>query len=285
VRSRGFLARGLVLLGAAVLVLAGCGGPPATPPLVVGGGPTGEATVLAELYAAALRYYGNDAVIRSAPEPLNDLDSGDVAVVPAFTGRVLQRYQPGASQVQDQTVYRAMIAALPDGVVAGDYAMAAQDKPAAVVTERTALGWGGRELTALVRHCGGLSVGTVAGVDPPGQLSGCRLPAPREFPDDTALFDALRAGRIDVAWTTMTDPDVPGELVVLADRRPPLIQAENVVPLYWRDALDERAVRAVNEVAGELDTAALVDMRRRVADGADPKQVAEDWLSAHPLGR
>ncbi len=111
------------------------------------------------------------------------------------------------------------------------------------------------------------------------------MPPAREFPNDTALFDALRAGRINVAWTTTTDPDVPDEFVVLADRRPPLVQAENVVPLYPRNVLGEREVLAVNEVAGELDTAALQEMRQRVADGADPRQVAEEWLAAHPLGR
>jgi hypothetical protein len=28
-----------------------------------------------------------------------------------------------------------------------------------------------------------------------------------------------------------------------------------------------------------------VDMRRQVAEGGDPRTVAENWLSAHPLGR
>jgi glycine betaine/choline ABC-type transport system substrate-binding protein len=90
---------------------------------------------------------------------------------------------------------------------------------------------------------------------------------------------------MNAAWTTTTDPDVPADLVVLADRRPELVQAENVVPLYRRNALTDRQVLALNEVAGELDTAALTDMRRQVAKGADPGQVAGAWLSDHPLGR
>ena len=111
------------------------------------------------------------------------------------------------------------------------------------------------------------------------------MPKAREFTDDATLFDALRAGRIDVAWSTTTDPDVPDDLVVLADRRPPLVQAENVVPLFPRNVLAENGVRAVNEVAGELDTAAPREMRGRIDEGADPRQVAEEWLAAHPLGR
>ena len=34
-----------------------------------------------------------------------------------------------------------------------------------------------------------------------------------------------------------------------------------------------------------LDTAALVEMRRQVAAGADPQAVAGGWLAEHPLGR
>jgi len=44
-------------------------------------------------------------------------------------------------------------------------------------------------------------------------------------------------------------------------------------------------VLALNEVAGEFDTAALADMRRQVAGGASPRRVAGAWLAAHPLGR
>ena len=59
--------------------------------------------------------------------------------------------------------------------------------------------------------------------------------------------------------------------MVLADRKPALIQAQNVVPLYRRNELSQQQVLAVNEVAGVLDTAALKQMRRQVADGADPR--------------
>ena len=213
------------------------------------------------------------------------MDSGAVDVVPAFTGEVLARLQPGATAVGDLHVYRAMVAALPEGVAAGDYTTAAQDHPAAAVTEATAHAWDGRELTALVRNCAKVTNGAVAGVAVPVVLAGCKLSPPRQFASDTALFDALRTGVINAAWTTTADPNVPPDVVVLADRRPPLVRAENVVPLYRRNELRERQVLALNEVAGEFDTAALADMRRQVDHGADPGEVADGWLAEHPLGR
>ncbi|MGA7049889.1 MAG: glycine betaine ABC transporter substrate-binding protein, partial [Mycobacterium sp.] len=182
-------------------------------------------------------------------------------------------------------VYRAMVSALPEGVAAGDYATSAEDKPVLVVTGSTASAWGGNDLSALQKHCDGLVVGIVTRFQTPSAVGACRLPAPREFPSETELFAALRAGQLTAAWTTSADPGIPDDVVVLADGKPALIQAENVVPLYRRNALTDRQLLAINEVAGVLDTSALADMRRQVAGGADPQAVAGGWLGEHPLGR
>jgi glycine betaine/choline ABC-type transport system substrate-binding protein len=257
--------------------------------LVVGSGSDSESVLLAGVYAAAVRSYGFAARTATAVDPMAQLDSGAFTVVPAFSGKVLQTLQPGASVLSDAQVYRAMIAALPEGILAGDYTTAAEDKPVLMVTQSTAKSWSGQELTAdlstLQKHCDGLVVGMVAGFQAPTSIGTCRLPAPREFPDTATLFAALRAGQLTAAWATTADPATPGDLVALADGKPALIQAENVVPLYRRNALTDRQLLAINEVAGVLDTAALAEMRRQVAGGADPQAVADGWLAEHPLGR
>jgi glycine betaine/choline ABC-type transport system substrate-binding protein len=85
------------------------------------------------------------------------------------------------------------------------------------------------------------------------------------------------------AWTSTAAPNLPDDAVVLSDRTS-LIRAENVVPLYRRNVLSEQQVLALNQIAGELDTGAMADMRRQISDGADPGAVAGAWLDAHPLG-
>ncbi|OBH39843.1 glycine betaine ABC transporter substrate-binding protein [Mycobacterium mantenii] len=282
-----------VPLLAAVLAVAGCatdtGDRRARAEVVVGSRPDADSALLAGVYVAALRSYGFGARAATAADPKPQLDSGAFTVVPAFTGRTLQALQPGATAMSDKDVYRAMIAALPEGVVAGDYATAAEDKPALLVSQSTAKAWGGSDVSAdlstLPQHCGGLVVGTVAGHQEPSTVGSCRLPVPREFADAATLFDAIRAGRLTAGWTTTADPGTPGDLVALADGKPALIRAENVVPLYRRNALSDRQLLAINEVAGVLDTAALVEMRRQVRGGADPQAVADGWLTEHPLGR
>jgi len=201
----------------------------------------------------------------------------------------LRRLQPDAVALSESQVYRAMIAALPEGVLAGDYATAAEDKPVLLVAQATAKAWGGQDVSAdlstLPKHCDGLMIGAVAGFRAPSSVGSCRLPAPREFPDAPTMFAAVKVGQVTAGWTTTADPGIPGDLVPLADGKPALIQAENVVPLYRRNALSDRELLAINEVAGVLDTAALAEMRRQVAGGADPQAVTGGWLAEHPLGR
>ena len=99
------------------------------------------------------------------------------------------------------------------------------------------------------------------------------------------LFDALRAGSVTAVWTTTAATGLPDGVVVLVDRKPALIPAQNVVALYRRNELDQMQLRAINEIAGVLDTAALVQMLTEVGNGADPEAVAQQWLADNPLGR
>ncbi|MGV0811641.1 glycine betaine ABC transporter substrate-binding protein [Mycolicibacterium boenickei] len=273
----------LLLLASVSPVLGGCAAnsPPAA--LAVGAGPAPESVLLGHLYAAALRYYGTAAKVTETDGSLGVLDSGSVTVQPGFTGRFLTELNPAATARSDEQVYRDLVSALPEGVAAGDYTMSAQDKPAVVVTEATAIAWGGTDLSALRRHCAEARPGAPAKAAAPAAVGSCRLPKAVTFPDQLSLFAALRAGKINAAWSTTADPAIPSDLTVLADETG-LIRGENVVPLYRRNTLDERQILALNEIAGVLDTGSLADMRRQVAEGADPAAVADAFLQANPLG-
>jgi glycine betaine/choline ABC-type transport system substrate-binding protein len=273
------------LLAVLAVLVAGCAGPGQGPSLTVGASADPQNTLLANIYAAGLRYYGTAADVAVSADPLADLDAGKVSVAAGFTGRLLQRFDPASTARSAEQVYRALAAALPEGMAVGDYAVAAEDKPALAVTESTASAWGGRDLTALVRNCSQVSVGALTGTRPQSQVGDCALRPPREFPTPPALFDGLRAGAVTAAWTTTAATGVPGGVVVLVDRKPTLIPAQNVVALYRRNEMSQMQLRAVNEIAGVLDTASLTGMMGRVTSGADPRAVAEDWLAANPLGR
>lgn len=277
------LAIGLAILLA--LPLVGCGASHPGPSMAVGSSADPESTLLANIYAAGLRYYGTDARVESSADPLAALDAARVTVVPGFTGRLLDRFSPGSAARSAEQVYRAMVGALPEGVAAGDYAVAAEDKAALAVTAATADSWGSRELSAVVGHCGSVTVAALTGVAAPGAVGTCTLPTARHYGSAAAMFDALKAGASTAAWTSTASTAVPAGVVVLVDRKPALLQAQNVVALYRRNEVDTMQLRAINELAGVLDTASLVDMLRQVRAGADPRAVAESWLAANPLGR
>lgn len=238
---------------------------------------------MAHLYTAALRFYGNPAHVRAEQDPFGQLDSGEIRVAPGFTGQLLQRFEPDAPARSEVQVYRTLVSALPEGIAAGDYTTSAQDKPALAVTTETAEDWGARDVIEIVRRCADVSIGAVTGASRPLSVGTCKLPVAREFADEAELFASLRSAQIDAAWTSTAAPDVPSDAVVLTDGTA-LIRAENLVPLYRRNELTETQVLALNEIAGVLDTGSLADMRRQVAEGADPGEVAGRWLDAHPLG-
>lgn len=275
----------LLLSLAAVLAVA-CGKPgDPGPSMTVGASADPENILLANVYAAGLRYYGTAARVESVADPLAALDTGNASVATGFTGRLLHRFDPESAARSAEQVYRAMVGALPEGMAAGDYAPAAEDKPALAVTEETANAWGSRDLAALVRNCSRVSVGAPTGTSPPDSVGDCTFRPPREYGTAAMLFDALRGGAVTAAWTATAATGVPGGVVVLVDRKPALIPAQNVVALYRRNELNEMQLRAINEIAGVLDTASLVQMLTQVQQGGDPRTVAEEWLTANPLGR
>ena len=276
--------RRLLLAIFATLTVA-CGSPGPGPSLVVGASPDPQNTLLANIYAAGLRYYGTAARVEISDDPLAALDAGKATVAAGFTGRLLARFDPGSAARSAEQVYRAMVGALPEGLAAGDYAVAAEDKAALAVTEVTADAWDSRELSALVDNCARIRVGSPTGADPPEKVGECELGSDRRFATTATMFDALRSGAINAAWTSTAATGTPDGVVVLVDRKPALIPAQNVVALYRRNELGQMQLRAINEIAGVLDTASLVAMSDRVRSGADPGVVAEEWLAANPLGR
>src|SRR5689334_20349002 len=102
-----------------MVLVAGCGGRPGTPSIAVGSASDPESTLIANLYAAALRSYGTPAHVEQVPDPLAELDSGDVRVVAGFTGRLLHRFDPDSTARSAAQVYREMVSALPEGIAAG----------------------------------------------------------------------------------------------------------------------------------------------------------------------
>lgn len=116
-----------------VAALAGCSSDssltadPAPGPITVGAGASAESQVVAEIYAGVLRGTGSPVQTRlglADGEDLTLLDSGEVTLVPEYTGALLVRLQPGAAVTDPDEVFEELNRSLPQGLSVSDYGLA-----------------------------------------------------------------------------------------------------------------------------------------------------------------
>ena len=67
-----------LILALVALLIAGCDGQAPPPSIAVGASADPESVLLAHVYAAALRHHGSPAHVETSPDPIADLDTGDV---------------------------------------------------------------------------------------------------------------------------------------------------------------------------------------------------------------
>ena len=99
-------------------------------------------------------------------------------------------------------------------------------------------------------------------------------------------FEALEAGRIDIAVAFSTDPELRDRNVVVLEDDRDMIGADNIIPAStgrianaYGKALEDR----LNAISAKLSTEDLVDLNGRAADGAGPAAVARAWLRSEKL--
>ncbi|MGQ4601038.1 glycine betaine ABC transporter substrate-binding protein [Nocardia sp. R6R-6] len=292
--SQRVLARFLVL--ASVALVVSCGNDESGRSITVGAGDSAESVVLAEIYAGALARTGaRTAVVTrlgGRADYLAALDADRVQVVGEHTGALLAHLDEHATARPPAKVAQTLSAALPEGLVVSDIADGADLRPRVVLTAAAAARGDLRSVGDLAPRCAGLT----AGVAPaPGLLprpaaldrvAGCDFASTMTFPDPAALRKALLDGQIQAGLLTGPPelaPDATDGLTELSDDDY-AVRAENVLPLFRKGVLDQRQIKKLNYVAGELTTGDLAAMIRRVRDdGVVPGDVARDWLDAHAL--
>ncbi|MBF6208420.1 transporter [Streptomyces gardneri] len=292
--SQRVLARLLVVASVALVVSCGNDESPA-PSITVGAGDSVESSVLAEIYAGALARTGARTAVAprlgGRADYLAALDADRVQVVGEHAGALLAHFDEHASVRLPKEVASAVSAALPEGLVVSDLADGADLRPRVLLTAQAAAHDKVRSVGDLAPHCGALTVGVAAtpGLLPSAgkdRVTGCDFAATVAFPDPAALRKALLAGEVQAGLLSGPLELAPGAadgLTVLSDDGY-AVRAENVLPLFRKGLLDQRQIKKLNYVAGELTTDELAAMIRRVRDeGAAPGDIARAWLDDHAL--
>ncbi|MEU7140170.1 ABC transporter substrate-binding protein [Nocardia sp. NPDC046473] len=290
------LARVLVVATATLAV--SCGNSDQGARITVGAGDSVESTVLAEIYAGALARIGT----RSSVEPqsgsradyLAALDAGRIDLIGEHNGALLAFLDSTATDRAPDLdkVPTALSKSLPEGLVVTDAADGTDMRPRVVLSSEVATHDNVRTVGDLTPRCGTLTVGVASVPDlialPPAleQVADCHFAATVPFPDATALRKALLDGQVQAGLLTGPPAVVPGStdgLTILSDDKY-AVRTENVVPLFRKGKLDERQIKKLNYVAGELTTDDLATMIRTVRDDhAKPAEVARVWLDDHSL--
>lgn len=295
---------GAVLLALA-LVLGACGDDDGSggdlidgPTITVGSTNFGEQIILGEIYAQVLEAHGYPVErmfnLGAREVVLPALKSGDIDLLPEYTGTLLT-FEGGTSTTDSEETYLRLQSAIEDdNLVAAAYAPA-QDKNGIVVTADTAETLDLSTVSDLVPHNGTLSFG-----GPPEcpEREFCLIGLQDVYGLDFAEFvpldvggpltvAALEGNEIDVALLFTSDGVIAAKGFVLLEDDLNLQPAENIVPVLHGDIVDaygQDLIALLNSVSEKITTAELSQLNKQYGvDAIDAEVLAHDWLVENDL--
>lgn len=289
----------VVVAAAALLVsacgsaenLSGSGQQAASGEVVVGSADFTENKILAEIYSGALKSAGVKTSVKSGIGArelvVKALQDKSLGVVPEYTGNLLNYFDKANATTTSEDVYTALKSKTPSGLSVLDKS-AAEDKDVLVVTKATAdtgvksvadlaskpdfvLGAAGewaQRWQAKIKDVYGVAFKEIKTTDAGGPVT----------------VDALKGGTAQVVNLYTTSADIKANnFVELADPKN-MYPAQNVVPLFRSDALDDKGKAALNKVSAALTTEKLAELVKRVdVDKETIANVAADFLSKEKI--
>jgi osmoprotectant transport system substrate-binding protein len=300
-RAFGGLAAGVGL----ALALSACGGgsdplgsAPATggsgsgSALVIGSADFPESQIIAEVYAGALNAAGVTAStkpnIGSREVYFKAVQDGSVDIIPDYSGNLLLHVNKGATEVSAEDIFKALPGKLPEGLAVLEPSKA-EDKDAMVVTKATAEKYQLKSIEDLAKVCSELVVGAPAtfaerayGLPGLKKNYSCEPKKLEPFSDGGGpiTVKALLEDQVQVADIYTTTPAIAdNDLVVLDDPKNNFI-AQQVLPLYNKAKMTDKAKEALNAVSKILTTDDLINLNRAVSgtQKQNPKDAAAAWL-------
>ena len=253
----------------------------------------GEVEVVGHIYSSALARAGwrvtNRPQSGSQEEVVDSVTAGDATFTVGFTGDLLGRFDPRSRVTEPDAVYAAMMAALPEGLTAGDRAPA-DDTPVYVVSRHTSDSLALRTMSDLAGRCGGFTLGGRAEALADRELAAavgstydCGFGARVAMgPDPRAVLDALRSGEISVGLVQSADPVLDPDDMVTLDDDEHAVRAQNLVPVFRKSSLTEDQLALVNRISGELTTEDIRAPLLGLEFGTStPVALADYWLDSH----
>lgn len=295
----------LAVLAALAVLTAACGngdGPQGEDEpresVTIGSADFDENEIVASMYSAVLSDAGYDVeerfLLGTREIYFPALEDGEIDLVPEYAGTAVEFLNEGAGEATgdtEETVERLRELLAERDLEALEPAEA-ENANGLVVTRETAEEHDLETVSDLEPVAGELVLGGPPECpERPLCLPGYEETYGLDFADFQPLdasgpltVSALAGGDIDVALLFTTDHSiVENDWVLLSDDKG-LQPAENLIPVIRSEVLDERIAEALNGVSAELTTEELTALNGRVrTEGADPADVAEEWLAEKGL--
>ncbi len=262
--------------------------------VTIGSADFSESQLLAVIYAKALEAKGIKTEMKlsigSREVYMPALLDGSIDIVPEYSGSILTYLDRTTRAQTQQDVTEALKKALPAGVSMLTPSPA-QDVDTLVVTSATADKYKLVTIADLKDVAAGLTVGAAPewkgrweGMVGLAEVYGLKFKSLRALDATGPLtLSALLHGQVDVANLTSTNPALARDkLVSLADPKN-LFPAQNIVPIYATQKIDQKASAILDAVSAAMTTDDLVAMNDRLANHDNLNAVAADWLAAHKL--
>ncbi|MFT4086573.1 MAG: glycine betaine ABC transporter substrate-binding protein [Gordonia sp. (in: high G+C Gram-positive bacteria)] len=281
-----------ILIGAAALVLCltavtACSGDEAAAPLKVGSSGSPDLRAAAAIYASALTRSGLPATVVDAPAGsdstmLDDLGAGRIVLFPAFTGNLLTLLSTEPSATTGDELIADVNRSLPQGVAIGD-PTGVSDRAQLLVASSVRERHGVSGITDCGKLPPGLPLVTVSGIDQAtlGAFASCPHGLVERLATPEAVVDRVATGEALGVLRALQSAEVADLGDVQAIGAPDAVRAQDLVPVFSSGRLAKAQLKQLSRVAGELSTADLAELGRRVAAGEDPRAVAASWISAH----
>lgn len=266
--------------------------------LTIGSQGFAESDILAQLYGQVLAANGYSVdyapSIGSRETFIPALQDGSIDLIPDYAGNLLYGANPEATATSTADVMAALPSVLePMGLTVSDAALA-EDADALVVTKEFAEEHSLETIADLAPIASTITIGANtefegrsygrAGLKSVYGVTGWTFKAIDDYGGPGTLSDLL-AGNIQVADIYTTTPSIKAnDLVVLKDPKH-LIAAQNIVPLFNKDAYSVAVANLVNRVSNKLTTEELMNLNEISAGDSkpSPEKVAKDWLTTNGL--
>jgi osmoprotectant transport system substrate-binding protein len=264
--------------------------------ITVGSAAFPENEILAEIYAQGLEAKGikvkKKLNIGARELYIKALQSGEIDLVPEYSGNLLTYFDPKATATAPEQVDEALDDALPEGLEVLD-ASKAEDKDSLNVTSEFAAA-NNLKTIADLKNVKGLKLGAnpefktrsygIPGLEKVYGITGIEFTSLSDG-GGPATLKALLDGKVDVADIYSTTPSIVENKLVTLEDPENLIASQNVLPLINEKKANDKVEDVLDAISAQLTTQDLLDLngKNQGDDKTAPDVLAKQWLTSKGL--